>query len=70
MERSSINNRKSENGEENGTATNGDYSHDDKKVDRLGGDCSNHLRSGKAWSSLAAIVKAWSSHLQLTKLLE
>ncbi|GMP26814.1 hypothetical protein CsSME_00003097 [Camellia sinensis var. sinensis] len=31
MERSSINNRKSENGEENGTATNGDYSHDDKK---------------------------------------
>ncbi|KAL7255479.1 hypothetical protein ACSBR1_009594 [Camellia fascicularis] len=31
MERSSINNRKSENGEENGTATDGDYSYDDKK---------------------------------------
>ncbi|GMP26824.1 hypothetical protein CsSME_00003103 [Camellia sinensis var. sinensis] len=31
MERSSINNRKSENGEANGTATDGDYSHDDKK---------------------------------------
>ncbi|KAL7231133.1 hypothetical protein ACSBR2_009409 [Camellia fascicularis] len=31
MERSSINNRKSENGGENGTATDGDYFHDDKK---------------------------------------